>query len=396
MFRHYLKVFFRLFLKQTVFTLINIVGLAVGLACCLIIALYVRHELSFDRHFTNSEYLYRVHSVVSGPGGATRELGNTFFPVAPLLEANFPEIVDSARWDPHASTLTIGNENFVEMEFFMIDPTFFRLFDTVWLEGNIDSAYTGPADLVVTRSFAEKYFGDEAALGQNVQMAEGPLLRITGVIEDLPVNTHLSGTAFASMALRELAAGLAHDPVVIVADLTVPSAAAEVAARAREAFGGEPDIVVHAAGNFPMAPFESLSDDVIAESFAINSAAPLRLTREVLAGMRARGSGHVVTIGSVVDRATFPSNAVYAASKHAARAMHETLRAETKGSGVRATLISPAATDTTLWDAYAPDDSPTLPSRAEMLSAEDVAEAVLWAVTRPAPVTIEELRLARS
>jgi putative ABC transport system permease protein len=122
MFHNYLKVFLRLFLKQTVFTAINIIGLAVGLACCLVIALYVRHELSFDRHFTNSENLYRVHSVVSGPGGATRELGNTLFPVAPLLEANFPEIVDSARWDPHASTLTIGNENFVEMEFFMVDP----------------------------------------------------------------------------------------------------------------------------------------------------------------------------------------------------------------------------------------------------------------------------------
>src|SRR5690606_29846117 len=172
MFRNYLKVFLRLFLKQTVFTLINIVGLALGLACCLIIALYVRHELSFDRHFTSSENLYRVHSVVSGPGGATRELGNTLFPIAPLLAANFPEIVDSARWDPHASTLTIGNENFVEMEFFMIDPAFLRLFDAVWLEGDIQSAYTGATDLVVTRSFAEKYFGAASAIGQSVQMAE--------------------------------------------------------------------------------------------------------------------------------------------------------------------------------------------------------------------------------
>ena len=202
--------------------------------------------------------------------------------------------------------------------------------------------------------------------------------------------------ARGEQALRKLAAALPHDPVVIIADLSAPSAAGVVAARAREAFGAEPDIVVHAAGNFPMAPFESLSDTVIAESFAINAAAPLRLTREVLAGMRARGSGHVVTIGSVVDRATFPSNAVYAASKHAARAMHETLRLETRGSGVRATLISPAATDTTLWDAYAPDESPMLPSRSEMLRPEDVADAVLWAVTRPAHVTIEELRLARS
>jgi NADP-dependent 3-hydroxy acid dehydrogenase YdfG len=112
--------------------------------------------------------------------------------------------------------------------------------------------------------------------------------------------------------------------------------------------------------------------------------------------MRSRGTGHIVTIGSVADRHVFPSNAVYAATKHAVRAVHETLRAETRGSGVRATLISPAATDTPIWDPYDPDASAVLPSRAEMLRAEDVADAVLWAVTRPPHVDIEELRLARS
>jgi NADP-dependent 3-hydroxy acid dehydrogenase YdfG len=78
------------------------------------------------------------------------------------------------------------------------------------------------------------------------------------------------------------------------------------------------------------------------------------------------------------------------------RALHETLRAETAGTGVRATLISPAATDTPIWDAHDPDGSPHLPSRAAMLRAEDVADAVCWAVTRPAHVDVEELRLARS
>ncbi|MNC93560.1 putative oxidoreductase [compost metagenome] len=78
------------------------------------------------------------------------------------------------------------------------------------------------------------------------------------------------------------------------------------------------------------------------------------------------------------------------------RAIHEALRAETRGSGVRAILISPSATDTAIWDAHDPDGAPHLPSRSEMLRPEDVADAVAWAVTRPAHVDVEELRIARS
>ena len=174
------------------------------------------------------------------------------------------------------------------------------------------------------------------------------------------------------------------------------TAAAELARATIDALGGAPSIIVHAAGNFPMAPLEDADDASVEESFTLNAAAPLRLTRELLPAMRARGTGHVVMIGSISDRVIFPGNAAYAASKHALRAVHETLRAETRGSGLRATLISPAATDTPIWDPYAPDTTPTLPNRSEMLRPEDVADAVLWAVTRPAHVDIEELRLAHS
>jgi hypothetical protein len=139
-----------------------------------------------------------------------------------------------------------------------------------------------------------------------------------------------------------------------------------------------------------------VTDASLDEALALNTAAPLRLTRELLPAMRRRRSGHVVMIGSVADRHVLASNAVYAASKHALRALHETLRAETRGTGLRTTLISPSATDTPIWDPYEPDESRHLPSRAEMLRAEDVAEAVLWAVTRPPHVDIEELRLSRS
>lgn len=202
--------------------------------------------------------------------------------------------------------------------------------------------------------------------------------------------------ARSAAALEALAAECAHGAAVFTTDLAASGAAAEIATETVRVLGYAPDIIVHSAGSFPIAPLEAATDAALDLALALNVAVPLRLTRAFLASMRERGSGHVVTIGSVADRAVFPSNAIYTASKHAVRAVHETLRAETRGSGVRATLISPAATDTAIWDPYDPDGSPHLPSRHEMLRPEDVAEAVAWAVTRPSHVDVEELRLARS
>lgn len=202
--------------------------------------------------------------------------------------------------------------------------------------------------------------------------------------------------ARSEAALVALARTLPHDPFVLPQDLMRPDAAGRVLEAARAALGDAPDVTVHAAGTFPLSPVEDLRDDELDAALALHVAFPLRFTRVLLPALRRRGSGHVVMIGSVADRTVFPANAAYAATKHALRAAHEALRAETRGSGVRATLISPAATDTTLWDPHAPDASPHLPSRSEMLRAEDVADAVCWAVTRPAHVDVEELRIARS
>ena len=196
--------------------------------------------------------------------------------------------------------------------------------------------------------------------------------------------------------LERLAAALPHAPVVIADDLTQPAAAASLAAEAREAFGAAPDLLVLSAGTFPLGPVEAAGDAELETAFALNAVAPLRLVREFLPMMRARGVGHVVFIGSLADRHVFPSNAVYAATKHAARAAAEALRAETRGSGVRCTIVSPAATDTPIWDPHDPDAQAHLPNREEMLRPDDVADAVLWAVTRPAHVDIDELRLSRS
>ena len=183
--------------------------------------------------------------------------------------------------------------------------------------------------------------------------------------------------------------------VALRCDLADRASVREAAERiARE--HGAPDVVVNNAGLFDIAPVEETSAERFAETMETNLVAPFALVRAFLPAMRARGAGHLVTIGSIADRNIFPGNGAYAASKFGARALHEVMRVELRGSGVRATLVSPGPTDTPLWDPIGPDSREGFTPRAAMLSAAAVADAVLWAVTRDAAVNVDELRLSRS
>jgi NADP-dependent 3-hydroxy acid dehydrogenase YdfG len=159
---------------------------------------------------------------------------------------------------------------------------------------------------------------------------------------------------------------------------------------------GTADLIVNNAGIFRLATLEATSVEEFEMTLRVNLLAPFAILRAFVAPMRAQGRGHVVTIGSIADRMTFPENGAYAATKYGARAMHEVLRGELRGSGVRATLVSPAAVDTPLWDPIDPDSRAGFTPRAQMLAPGAVADAVLWAVTRPESVNVDELRLSRS
>jgi NADP-dependent 3-hydroxy acid dehydrogenase YdfG len=196
--------------------------------------------------------------------------------------------------------------------------------------------------------------------------------------------------------LHEAARRLGSNAFTHPCDVADGEAVSRAASVIGEALGGAPDILVNNAGLFPLMSVEATSPEVFAETMNVNVVAPFRFVRAFVGDMRARGHGHVVTIGSVADRNTFPENGAYAASKTAQRAFHEVLRQELRGSGVRASLVSPGPTDTEIWDPVDPDNREGFPPRALMLRAEDVADAVLWAVTRPAHVNVEELRLSRS
>jgi NADP-dependent 3-hydroxy acid dehydrogenase YdfG len=202
--------------------------------------------------------------------------------------------------------------------------------------------------------------------------------------------------ARSETALRDLAAELDHGAIAIPCDLRRPDAPEVVAAALRAIGSDAPDIIVNNAGAFLVAPAHETTVDAFRDTLEVNLVGPFGLVRRFLPGMRARASGHVVTIGSIADRAVFPGNAAYAASKYGLRALHEVLRAELRGSGVRATLVSPGPVDTELWDPIDPDHQPGFTPRSSMLDAGAVAGAVLYVVTAPAAVNVDELRLSRS
>ncbi|HXY18595.1 MAG TPA: SDR family oxidoreductase [Gemmatimonadales bacterium] len=175
-------------------------------------------------------------------------------------------------------------------------------------------------------------------------------------------------------------------------DVSDPAAVARVARRVLETRGA-PDVLVNAAGVFVVASLPETTPEQFGAQLAGNLVAPFLVTRAFVPAMVKRGRGLVVTIGSVADHHAFSGNAAYGAAKTGLRGLHEVLRTELRGSGVRATLVSPGPVDTPIWDPVDPDRRPGFTKRAQMLKPEDVAEAVLFVATRRAEVAIPELRL---
>ncbi len=202
--------------------------------------------------------------------------------------------------------------------------------------------------------------------------------------------------ARGAVGLAEAAAACGPRGIALPGDVASTEGAAALVEAARERLGGPPDLLVNNAGIFALAPVHETDVAAFAATVEVNLLAPFRLLRAFLPAWRARGTGHVVTIGSVADRHPFPDNGAYAASKYGARALHEVVRAETQGTGVRCALVSPGPVDTPLWDPVQPETREGFPSRAAMLRAADVADAVVWVATRPAHVNIDELRLGRT
>jgi NADP-dependent 3-hydroxy acid dehydrogenase YdfG len=196
--------------------------------------------------------------------------------------------------------------------------------------------------------------------------------------------------------LKERSASL-KGSIPIVCDVTRPESVEKAAKRITSELKRAPDIVVNNAGIFGVSTVEETSVEFFIETINTNLVGPFLLVRSFLGEMKKRGTGHIITIGSVADRTIYTGNAAYSAAKFGLRAVHEVMRAELRGTGVRATLVSPAATDTEIWNTVSVTDPAGKPhSKRPMLDTDDVVRAVMFAITQPERVNVDELRLSHS
>jgi NADP-dependent 3-hydroxy acid dehydrogenase YdfG len=191
---------------------------------------------------------------------------------------------------------------------------------------------------------------------------------------------------------RSLHDGAADRDTTLQCDVSLPDDVQRVLAKVL-AERGVPEIVVNNAGVFFSKPLQDTSHAEFALALAVNLTAPFLVARALVPHLVAKRAGHLVTIGSIADHVALPGSAAYAASKYGVRGVHEVIRAELAGTGVRTTLVSPGPTNTEMWDPIDPDHKPGFTKRAQMMRPEDIAEAVLFAVTRPSRVDVTEIRL---
>ena len=190
MLKNYLKITLRRLLRYKGYTFINVSGLAIGIAVCLLIGLFLQHELSYDRHHAHADRIFRV-VYQSGPNDHSSESAITPELLAPALQEHLPDIDRIARLSTssYPQVVSVAQRRFHEERFFHADSSFFSLFSYTFLQGNPALALMEPESVVITASTAQKYFPDQNPMGQTLTY-DGKDYRVTGIIEDVPGASH--------------------------------------------------------------------------------------------------------------------------------------------------------------------------------------------------------------
>ena len=190
MFRNYIKIALRTLKKHKAYSFINIAGLAIGITCSVLMLMWVQDELSFDRFHTNAK---EIHRILLNP----LEAATTHEAVSPpILAGNmkeeFPEVVNAVRLTPHGRMLfTSQDKTSYENRGLLADPSFFEMFDFPFVKGDVATAFKELRSLVITEDLAVKYFGSENPIGKTVTMNKETDYTVTGVIKEVPANSHL-------------------------------------------------------------------------------------------------------------------------------------------------------------------------------------------------------------
>jgi putative ABC transport system permease protein len=205
MFKNYIKTAFRSLLKNKGFTAINVLGLSLGLATCLLIVFYVVDELSYDRYNTKSDRIYRINADIKY-GGNSSSYAVSPPPLAVTIASNFPEVEKSARLI-QASDIQFkkGNENMQENKSAYADNSIFDVFTLPMIEGNPKNALNEPNAIVISESAAKKYFNKTDVVGQYLTLVNGNVnYKVTGVIKDIPTQSHFNYDYFLSRSPQDL------------------------------------------------------------------------------------------------------------------------------------------------------------------------------------------------
>jgi len=193
MFSNYFKIALRSILKHKAHSFINIMGLAVGLACVVLILLFVQDELSYDTFNKKADRIYRVTREWLNDDGATSlHLARVAPPIGTLLQHEYPSTVDDMvrLLDAGTVSFTVGQKQFVENRIYFAEASFFNIFSFRMIEGDPKTALSQPMSVVLTQSTAGKYFGDQPALGKSILYDGKQAVKVTGVVQDVPHNAH--------------------------------------------------------------------------------------------------------------------------------------------------------------------------------------------------------------
>ena len=207
MLRNYLKIAFRSMLKNKAYVAINIVGLALGISCCILILLFVEDELGFDRFHDDYDQIYRLRVERFSSGGEAEYSAAASAPMLPAALNDIVQIEAGTRITRSSNLVSRDDFSYYEEKFFYADAAFFDVFSFELLQGDAAQVLLAPNSLVVTESTAARYFADASPLGQILEV-EGQAMTITGIVEDTPTQSHFDFDMLASFSTLEVSQGL--------------------------------------------------------------------------------------------------------------------------------------------------------------------------------------------
>lgn len=192
MLKNILLIALRNFRKDTWYSFLNIFGLTIGITFGMFLIFYVKDELSFDQHFKNADRIYRINSIIKEADRDTMRWAICPFPAAPALKNDYPEVEEAIRFVNSGRTMfKNGATRLYEDKVFFADSNVFRLFQIPFLEGDANTALIEPNTVVLSKTSAIKFFGNNKPyLGKSLENINGKVYKVTGVMEDLPKNSH--------------------------------------------------------------------------------------------------------------------------------------------------------------------------------------------------------------